>query len=515
MAALKEPDVRIRWIATYALGVLESEAETVVPILIEMANGATERVPSGDLTINFRPFADRVQYYFLGPSRKDGDPLRIAAMQALGSFGCAASPAVPVLVRALHDSDLRIRWFAAESLALMGPASKAAVPALIEALRSRDVAAAGVFRGVGTFMFGAMDDGPIRLIAAEALGRIGPEAKAAIPDLIAALSGPDSRVRSEAARALGGIGPEAAPAIPELIRLLTRGPVARATTGGLVRRKTRISRLRARGHVAQTAQWAQDALVQIGAAAVPPLLELLRDHDPDARIAAMETLGKFGTRATAAIPQLIAGLSDREPRIRVAAAQSLVEIGLENGEVISALVALLKDPNEEISSAACDSLLRLGKPALPAILVMARDEDAAVRKLAVTLLEFMASPTFVFPGESQDHMRDRSQAVRSALRSALGDRDERVRSGASATLQKLGESAVPDLVSALDDPLRAIRIGAARTLAALGNDARDALGPLRRRRNDADPVVRRAIDAAVGAIEQSDHFEVVTTQVGP
>ena len=287
-----------------------------------------------------------VSITFLGPSKKDGDPLRIAALQALGSFGGAAAPAVPLLIRTLCDPDLRIRWFAAESLALIGQAAKPAVPALIEALRSQDVAVAGELRGNGTFMFGAMEDAPIRLIAAEALGRIGPGAKAAIPDLIAAMSGPDSRVRSEAARALGAIGPEAALAIPELVRLLTRGPL-------------RVRSMR-RGYVALTAQWSQDALVQIGAAAVPALLELLRDNDPEVRIAAIETLGKLETKATAAIPQLIADLNDTEPRIRTAAAQALGGIGEENAAVIAAMVARLNDADEAVSSAACDVLIRLG-----------------------------------------------------------------------------------------------------------------------------------------------------------
>ena len=408
LAALKDPDVRVRWIATFGLGTLESEAETVVPVLTEMASAATDRVPSGDLTINFRPFADRGQYYFLGPSRKGGDPLRIAAMQALGSFGSAAAPAVPALIRALGDPDLRIRWFAIESLALIGPEARAAVPSLIEALRSKDVADAGVLRGNGVFMFGAMDDGPIRLIAAEALGRIGPDAKAAIPNLIAALSGPDSRVRSEAARALGGIGPAAAPAIPELIRILTRGPIDHSTTRRTAFRKARMGRLMSRSHVSQAVEWSQDALVQIGAAAVPALLEVLRGNDPDVRITAIETLGKFETRATKAIPHLISGLNDPEPRIRVAAAQALGRIGPEHAAVIDSLVATVEDPNDDVSKAASDALLMLGKCALPALLVWTRNEEPAVRKPAVTLLEFMAAPGFAYPGESPDHARDRT-----------------------------------------------------------------------------------------------------------
>ena len=310
IAALKDEDVRVRWIATYALGEPQADAETVVPILIEMVKNATERVPAGARLVQFRPFGDRGQYYFLGPSRKDGDPLRIAAMQALGAFGRAAAPAVPALLDALRDPDMRIRWFAIESLALIGPDAKAAVPALIEALRSRDVAAAGALRGVGTFMFGQMDDGPIRLIAAEALGRIGPDAKAAIPDLLAGAGRPGfaGALRGGPA-ALGGIGPDAAQAIPEFVRRIVRGQPA------------------------LVADWSRDALVGIGEASIPALLKVVGDDDPEVRMAAIETLDKFGTRAAPALSKLIAALNDRVPKSE-AAAGSLADIGPKNGAVM-------------------------------------------------------------------------------------------------------------------------------------------------------------------------------------
>jgi HEAT repeat protein len=483
IAALKDSDGRVRWIATFALGTLESEAQTVVPILVEMAKSAKERVPAGNM-INLRQFNDRGQYYLLGPDQKDGDPLRIAAMQSLGAFGAAAAPAVPVLVEVLRDPDPRIRWFAIEALAVIGPAAKAAVPALIEALRSPDVAVAGGVRGNGGFFFNGMDEGPIRLIAAEALGRIGPEAKAAIPDLIAAMKGPDSRVRAEAARALGGIGPDAVPAIPELVRVLMRGRPGQAT------------------------QWSQTSLAEIGAAAIPALLEVLRNNDPDARGAAMETLGMLKTKAAAELPQLIAGLNDPSPRVRAAAAQAVVEVGPESAAVIAALAAALKDQDDLVSSTVYNALAKLGKPAFPALLASTRDDDPAVRNAAVGLLTMMATPGTFRPDGSPFDSPHPSQAIRAALRSALGDRDERIRSGASEALKDVGEPVVPDLVAALDDPSPTIRSGAARTLGALANSAREALAPLHRHRDDPDAEARRAVEVAIHAIEEREHFEV-------
>ena len=63
-------------------------------------------------------------------------------------------------------------------------------------------------------------DVEVRSRAAEALGKIGPEAAAAVPALTTALQDPDVDVRMEAAWALGCIGPEAAAAAPALSNAL-------------------------------------------------------------------------------------------------------------------------------------------------------------------------------------------------------------------------------------------------------------------------------------------------------
>ena len=64
----------------------------------------------------------------------------------------------------------------------------------------------------------------VRYALALALGRMGPEAKVAVPDLAAALN--DPQVRVAAARALGSVGPDAEPAIPALIALLGQERIA-------------------------------------------------------------------------------------------------------------------------------------------------------------------------------------------------------------------------------------------------------------------------------------------------
>lgn len=63
-------------------------------------------------------------------------------------------------------------------------------------------------------------DPRVRIVAIEALARMGPTAAPAVPNLIAALDDADLQVRREAARALGEIGPAAADAVPALIKAL-------------------------------------------------------------------------------------------------------------------------------------------------------------------------------------------------------------------------------------------------------------------------------------------------------
>ncbi len=86
------------------------------------------------------------------------------------------------LIKALKAADLHVRSSATEALGRMGPSDKAAVPALIEALKDTNQRVRGQ--------------------AAFALSKIGPRAKAAVPALMEALKDTTQRVREQVAFAL-------------------------------------------------------------------------------------------------------------------------------------------------------------------------------------------------------------------------------------------------------------------------------------------------------------------------
>jgi HEAT repeat protein len=129
---------------------------------------------------------------------KDAEVRRNAAL-GIGYIGAEAKPAAPALAAALKDSDKNVRLAVATALWRLGPNGKAAAPGLIDAFKS--------------------DEEPqVRVMAAFALGKIGPE-KGVVAVLAGALKGDAIVVRRAAAFALGEIGPGAKDAVTELIAL--------------------------------------------------------------------------------------------------------------------------------------------------------------------------------------------------------------------------------------------------------------------------------------------------------
>ena len=153
---------------------------------------------------------------------------RREAASALADLGAEAKPAVPALAQALRDKDLYVRRFAAKALGNLGADAQPAVPALAKALKDdkKQVAEAAadalgkVHPGQAgvTPLAGVLKDKnaetSVRRKAAEALGKIGSDAKDAVRALTDALK--DREIRTEAAISLGEIGPGAKAAVPAL-----------------------------------------------------------------------------------------------------------------------------------------------------------------------------------------------------------------------------------------------------------------------------------------------------------
>ncbi len=109
------------------------------------------------------------------------------ATRTLAGLGAAAKPAIPAMTEALKDTDVDVRFAAAEALVKLGVPGRV-VPALIALLEDK--------RWYN------------RRWAAEILGDVGPPAKAATPALTKVLKDESEDVRKAAAEALKKIQPD-------------------------------------------------------------------------------------------------------------------------------------------------------------------------------------------------------------------------------------------------------------------------------------------------------------------
>jgi HEAT repeat protein len=205
-------------------------------------------------------------------------------------------------------------------------------------------------------------DAKVRWKAADLLGQVGADASEAIPALLAALKDSDPHVRAVVAKSLGGVVPkescgEAVEALAAMLKDGSEPAAARA-----------ISRFGANG-----------------AAALPALLEAMKDPDSTVRWEAGRAVGKIGAAAKSAVPALVEQMKDEVSLVREHAAEALGDIGPEAKDGVPALIAILKDPVARVRRDAARSLGQIGpaaKPALEAARGLLKDEDMEVRAAA-------------------------------------------------------------------------------------------------------------------------------------
>lgn len=186
-----------------------------------------------------------------------------------------------------------------------------------------------------------------------ALGRLGPAAAPAIPDLVELLG--NEQIASSAARALGLIGPQAEVAVPLLHELLSHSTAAIAIA------------------VAQ-------ALYRIDGDVASTLLTLKRylAHESQSKVQAADCTAELGVAAAPLVPQLRALLTDSSPMVRVRAAAALWAVTADTGASLPVLLADWEDcPFVRLHAARC--IVQMGSTAQAAIPFL-QGELARVRR---------------------------------------------------------------------------------------------------------------------------------------
>jgi HEAT repeat protein len=239
---------------------------------------------------------------------------------------------IPGLVRHLSSTNLSVRWHAAEAL---GTCGEKAIPLLLPALHSPLI--------------------PVRLGAIEALGAIG-DTRAVNPFVAIASHDPSPEVRWAAVLALGEIG--SSDTVPFLVSLL-RDPNRYIRYGAAIS-LNRLGWLP--GNDAETTylliarqDWKTVRL--LGAAALPPLWDLLRDNDPATRAMIVSLIGQTGDPQAQAACQK--ALKDRDPRVRWEAVLAAMDCGLASHD-LPLMVAGRERTGPDPAAAALLNFLFLG-----------------------------------------------------------------------------------------------------------------------------------------------------------
>lgn len=236
-----------------------------------------------------------------------------------------------------------------------------------------------------------------------------------IQTLIDQLQDQNANTRSQAAVSLGRLGD--AGAVDALVRVLCND-----------------SQL----NVQEDATW---ALVRIGSAAVPPLIEVLADGNPAMRHNAAHALGKIGDAG--AVDALVQALSDDDPTVRLKAAFALGQIG--DTRAVEPLLRLLDDSSKEVRWTVAEVVGQFGESAVMLVSGVLQHHDVEARELAASILGEIGDPRAVEP--LVQALIDSEWQVRFAVVNALGDIGDNRAAGSLAPLLEDADSRVRSLTT--------------------------------------------------------------------
>jgi HEAT repeat protein len=374
--------------------------------------------------------------------------LRGPAIDSLAKFGSAGQSATPELVQLLADAgqDQGVRRAAARALGSVGDGSPVAYAALMAA---------------------AQDQGSVALRkeAITALGGMSASAVNAAHALVEIIKDPNvsQDVSRAAIEAIGKLGPAAQPAVPELAEILKSGPTSN--------RKA-----------------AAQALGGLGPAAVSDLIMALRgEQEPSVRNATATSLAKIGPPA---VPALIAVLSEDNQDAAAGARTALST--KKDGSAVPGLIVALSTADKPMRAEILNILNKIGAHAFAGFEILLQDGDPEIQSQAIVFATEVYTKTYIglASGLAVEEAVPflTSEVVTGDQETRAEALDALAMIGPSAV------SAAPALVGALRDTDQEIRLNAARALAAIGPRATAAAPALvAALQSETDPAARRAM----------------------
>jgi HEAT repeat protein len=414
---------------------------------------------------------------------EEDDQVRQAALQQIQALEKRPDAVAGLAVEAFGRA--RLRFDNPELLASV--ASRLALRPLLEALRDPDP--------------------EVRTLAAclvmpgNESSRTGEEGREVVVRLISLLDDADGQVRLAAANAISSqaIGPPQEALVIEKLRAVLRDRTSQLRPGSWclanddmdsgpvsisVGRRSDAPMIRTvEATVLGTLAGADGT-----AAAVPDLIEAMKDGDPLVRLRAIHSLGQIGEKAAPAVLALVGSLAEKG---------DVVDLSSEDSPSIQAA------DGGRIRKWSAWSLGEIGesaRPSVPALIHSLEDPNPAVREAAAEALGQLAGF---------------DPAAVAALTRALRDRfDPTLAEAAAASLATMQSQGIPVLIEELrsDDP--DARVLAANSFRSMGDEAKAALPALRLVSDDPDSALRQAATQAIKQIESGDELARPKDAVG-
>jgi HEAT repeat protein len=492
-AALADPDPEVRALAAQALWYSPDRGRPVIPALVKAVREPAP--PDRDWPF---PVQD-----LRGIAQRRTSEAVVVALRERGPAGEEAlvKEIVPILADRLRDPEPRIRREALQGLASAGRLGSAAAPALVELLEREGPEFDTLLAAscLGPSLLPALEkvlkspNAEARVLAIEAIVDVGPDAHPAIPALVSALRDRDDGVRARAAQALGKFRRHADAIVPALVEALKDGQpsVRRAVTHALLK-------------LGPGARGAND-----------PLRAALRDDDPGVVVGAAKALAALSEKSRDAVEALASLLESDQPQTRAQALHALRRLGPRAASAAKAIDPLLESgsDDERVSAAAALAALDPERADLAAEVlvgvVRSGSKGNSPRWAALCLAEMGPTARAAVPGlvtaleeSAGDKPIPRGEVIRAlgrigpaaaeavpALRKELG-------TNCDAALEALGNvgpaarDAVADVSVYLRDDEKGTRSAAARTLGDVGPAAKAAVPRLKMLLRDEHGEVR-------------------------
>lgn len=502
--AAEDPDWEARLEAVRALRRVGPEALSAVPTLVRLLGDPRWSVESARALAAAGGEPRLAAEVLLAELRRPGEGWgQVQVVEALGLTAARVPEALDGLVEALRCSPfVAVRAASARALGRLGPAARAAVVPLVMAGDDEG-------RDIDT-------DREVRRESEWALARIGAPAAEDVPGLTVLLGHRESRVRLGAAQALGRAGPAARAAVPALAaRILEEGAWggAFAESVGLIgeagpevvailEQATKV-REPVRWNVAEQAAFALNALGQGREASLAYFRRLFNStrHSDEIKVPAAEGLRQLGEEE----PRVLRFLSDLvretavsgdEPWVAQRATDVLARYGAKAERAVPAIERWLAIGSDRYRDSGLAALEAIGTPAARAALAKfgpARGEapaklpDPLPRRVEPTPVERLVYALRNAPAAAERARSARELGLLGAsarpavfaLVLAAGDEPEVAAAGAEA-LERIG-APEPETVRGLSlllygDP--GVVIEAIKVLGRIGPPAKGAVGGL-------------------------------------